>query len=304
MSNKLVELTGRDKHHLVQLCLPIEKAKGKLKFPVLASEKLDGVFGLIIIHEDDVFIFSRTGEEYTSLEHLKAEAKALVDNTCYAVLIAELYTPGLSQPTISGYCRDTKHQHPEVKAYVHDWLPLDEFMNGVSRDMFAERQMDLRGRWTFCESVFNFEHLERIPQLPFCNELDLMAYAQVIWSAGGEGVVAVSQDAKYQAGKRNASMVKIKEGVTFDLRVVMVQEGKGKYEGMVGNLVCQDANGKMVNVGSGLSDSNRKDWWKHPEAIIGKIVEIAAMAVSTKGVLREPRYKGIRHDKTQEDTIG
>lgn len=304
MSNKLVELTGRDKHHLVQLCLPIEKAKGKLKFPVLASEKLDGVFGLILVKDDECHIYSRTGEEYLSLNHLKDEAMALVDNTHYQVLIAELYTPGLPQPIISGYCRDTKAQHPEIKAYVHDWLPLSDFISGVSTEEFAYRQMDLKGRWAFCETMIDFRYLERVAQLPICNKQDLMAYAQVVWDQGGEGVVAVSITAPYQPGKRNASMVKVKEGVTFDLRVVNINEGAGKFAGMVGNLVCIDAKDRYVNVGSGLSTEERKAWWKKPQAIIGKIVEVAAMSVSTKGVLREPRYKGIRHDKTQEDTIG
>lgn len=300
----LIKLTGRDKHHLVQLCLPIEKSKGKLAFPVLASEKLDGVYGLIVEDKNNqVHIFSRTGEEYLSLEHIKCEAQCLFNNSSVSVLIAELYVPGVDQPTISGWCRDTKHQHPEVQAHVHDALNMEEFVSGFASVPFETRSMYLRRRADVCEHCIEFKHLFIIPQKMIFNQADLMTYAQTIWDKGGEGLVAIPTIAPYQAGKRNANMVKIKEGVSFDLRVVMVQEGKGKYEHMVGNLVCQDAKGKMVNVGSGLSDSERKAWYKKPEAIIGKIVVVSAMAVSTKGVLREPRFKGIRYDKQQEDTI-
>ena len=133
---------------------------------------------------------------------------------------------------------------------------------------------------------------------------ELKAYTQFIWDEGGEGTVAVPCNATYQAGKRNATMVKLKEGVSFDLRVVNIQEGKGKFEKMVGNLVCQDKNGKLINVGSGLNDTERKAWYKKPEGIIGKIVSVSAMAISSKGVLREPRFKEIRHDKYEEDVIG
>lgn len=73
MKIDICKLVGRDKHHLVQLCLPYEKLKAPLSFPALASEKLDGVFAFAVIQDTEVHIFSRTGEEYKSLEHLKPE---------------------------------------------------------------------------------------------------------------------------------------------------------------------------------------------------------------------------------------
>ena len=79
----ICELVGRDKHHLVQLCLPIERVNGKLKFPMLASEKLDGVFCLAVVLDGKCYIYSRTGEEYLSLNHLK-------DGFCYLARISQL----------------------------------------------------------------------------------------------------------------------------------------------------------------------------------------------------------------------
>lgn len=299
----LIELTGRDKNHLVQLCLPIEKAKGKLEFPVLASEKLDGVYGLIVVKDKVVKIFSRTGEEYLSLKHIKDELVALVGHLDNIVLIAELYNPKLDQPTISGACRDTKHQHLEIGAYIHDMMTLEEFVAGRTTNNFNLRYRNLRLVFHATEKFIELKHIYLVPQGYIENRDQLDFFAQRIWSQGGEGAVAITLNSQYQAGKRNASMVKLKEGVSFDLRVVNIQEGLGKFEHMVGNLICQDATGKQVNVGSGLSNVERKAWYKKPEAIIGKIVQVSAMAISTKGVLREPRFKGIRHDKQQEDTI-
>lgn len=296
----LLELTGRDKNHLVQLCLPIEKSKGRLSFPVMGSIKYDGVYGLIVVSGDDVHIFSRTGEEFTSLEHLKEEARYLKTDRPY-VYIAELYNKYYPQPTVSGWCRDTKEQHPGVVACIHDCMPLEDFIKGYCPIPFAERQQKLKSikteiKYPYYNTVFVIQHT-----LEDMN--DLMAYTQFIWDNGGEGVVAVPCDAPYQAGKRNVSMVKLKKGVSYDLLVVNIQEGKGKFERMVGNLVCQDRNGKIINVGSGLTETERKAWYKKPEGIIGKIVTISAMEVSTKGVLREPRFKEIRHDKCEEDAI-
>ena len=38
-----------------------------------------------------------------------------------------------------------------------------------------------------------------------------------------------------------------------------------------------------------------------PEEIIGKIIEVRGMMDSTKGSIVQPRFKSIRHDKTEGD---
>ena len=79
-------------------------------------------------------------------------------------------------------------------------------------------------------------------------------------------------------------------------------EGKkgSKYEGMVGALKVKWKDGKTINV-SGMTDYKRKLWWDKPEEIIGKIIEIRGMMDSTKGSIIQPRFKSIRHDKTEGD---
>lgn len=297
----ICKLVGRDKHHLVQLCLPYEKLKCTLKFPVLASEKLDGVFAFAVSIDKECHIFSRTGEEYTSLEHLKPSLWELSNFSQCEVIIFEAYAKGVPQPTISGWCRDTKKQHLEVEAYVHDILGLDEFIGDVMPPTYYERADFLR----FNMTQQDYPHLHLVEQRHITNEKALLDMAESIWAAGGEGVVARPEFAGYYPGKRNQYMVKLKQGVSFDLKVVGVEEGTGKYKGCTGKLICQDRNGKNIKVGSGLTDDQRKTWWSPYgyDEIVGKIVQIDAMAISTKGVLREPRFKGIRYDKTEVDII-
>jgi hemerythrin superfamily protein len=83
--------------------------------------------------------------------------------------------------------------------------------------------------------------------------------------------------------------------------VVDWEEGVNKYTGQLGALVCESADGKVVvNVGSGLSDKQRKKF--KPEFIIGKIVEITynekiAKKDSDIFSLFLPRFMKIRDDK-------
>lgn len=299
MSLDVCKLVGRDKRHLVQLCLPYEKLKGTLKFPVLASEKLDGVFAFAVCNRFCCTIFSRTGEEYVSLDHLKEPLLALSKEIQCEIIIFEAYAEGVPQPTISGWCRDTKKQHLEVEAYIHDAMPLGEFVGVDLAEPYYVRAEYLRLHMT------QHPYLHLVEQRHITNEKALFAMAESIWAAGGEGVVARPEFAGYYPGKRNQYMVKLKKGVSFDLKVVGVEEGTGKYKGSTGKLICQDRNGKTIKVGSGLTDEQRATWWSPYgyDEIVGKVVQIDAMAVSTKGVLREPRFKGIRYDKKEVDAI-
>lgn len=124
--------------------------------------------------------------------------------------------------------------------------------------------------------------------------------SEEVWQRGGEGIILNEIDALYQPGKRNASMIKIKQGISYDLQVTHVYVGKGKYTGTLGGLICRYKDGKEIKV-SGMTDAQRKAWWSNPQLIIGKIVQIDAMSESSKGLLREPRFKGIRFDKEEAD---
>lgn len=304
MTVNLCKLTGRDKDHLIQKCLPIQKAKTPLKFPMYASEKLDGVFCLARYNpsyeepDERVTIFSRTGEIYTSMEHLKVDLLDIMMESDSDYLIFEAYSVGIKQSTISGWCRDTKKQHLELKAYIHDCLSTEEFM-GSSEFSFADRYSHLLlgfGRALPRDCI-------RVKQTMVYSQEEIDNLAMLVWSRGGEGLVLRDPDAPYQPGKRNDSVLKVKKIVSYDLKVIALEEGKGKYKGMLGKLVCRWRNGETIKVGSGLNDRQRADWWSDfgYEDIVGKIVQIDAMAESSKGKLREPIFKGIRFDKTEGD---
>ena len=92
------------------------------------------------------------------------------------------------------------------------------------------------------------------------------------------------------------------------LKVVAVNEGVGKAKGMVGALVAEgEDDGKFyrVNVGTGLSDKQRKEFWKQRDELIGQLVEIQAdMATQNQKdedwSLRFPRFKTFRGFKKGE----
>lgn len=290
---------GRDKKHLFQKCLPLESVKNpeKLKFPMWASEKFDGVFCAALRLPDGggIGIFSRTGERYVSMKHLENDLKAIIDNEYFGanpIVLFEAYIPETDQATISGYCRDTKEQHPEIVALIH--TTIGNFSHKMNLSLQNQAELG------YLNSNIISPDIKLILHIKIFSLTEAMRLAQDVWQRGGEGIILNAIDVPYQPGKRNTSMIKIKKGISHDLRVIGVYAGQGKYAGTLGGLICRYKDNQEIRV-SGMTDAERKAWWEDNQKIIGKIVQIDAMAESSKGKLREPRFKGIRYDKAEAD---
>ena len=289
----LTEILGCDAEHLVQKVKVVNK--DKIEYPCLVQQKYDGVF--CIAYNDKInkkcLIFSRTGKQYTSMQHIEKDMENLFRLYDIDLILFEAYILDTPQSIISGYCRDTVNQHKELVAICHDCLTLNEW-KGIIKTPYSKRYERLK---YMIADKYNLYYPNGICAY---NWNEITAYASEIWKAGGEGVVIKKINASYERGKRNWSLMKLKQEISYDLRIVDVEEGSGQFKDAVGALICKfkDSN---ISIGSGLTSEERKLWWKHKEFIIGHIAEIKAMRISSKGVLREPVFKGIRYDKDKAD---
>lgn len=261
----------------------------QLSYPLYVSEKYDGVFCCAIKENNKVHIISRTGKPYLSMKHIEDElSEYLLEGHCY---LFEAYIENTAQSVISGYCRDTVNQHPDLKAYVHTGL-----------DLVGDR---LVGNLVYSNPLEDFVVSEKgnIIFIPFkvVHSLEeLQPLADELFAKGKEGII-IRQNANYIQGTRNDNMFRIKENIDFDLEVVDVFEGKNQFTDMLGGVVCRFENDKLIRVGSGFTKQQRAEFWVDPSLIIGKVIEVKAMKKSSKGDLREARFKRIRNDKTKGD---
>lgn len=148
-----------------------------------------------------------------------------------------------------------------------------------------------------------------LPDIAQCSVVDytlvdsldsvVAAYASTT-KAGGEGVIIKALYAPYQF-KRSRNWVKMKAVKTADLVCIGVLEGKNKYVGMIGSLVCvgqTEGFTVSVNVGSGLTDPQRR---AESQVYIGATIEVRYNEVisghgPTKSLFL-PRFVCVRHDK-------
>jgi DNA ligase-1 len=95
--------------------------------------------------------------------------------------------------------------------------------------------------------------------------------------------------------------MKWKPVISVDLNIVGFEEGTGRNKNRLGAIICEgEDNGRLirVNVGSGLSDSNRDEYWAARNSLLGHLVEVQADAVTQNQdgtfSLRFPRFLRFR----------
>lgn len=131
--------------------------------------------------------------------------------------------------------------------------------------------------------------LRPIPQFRVDDAATLDARLEQIAAAGGEGLVLHHRDTRYHAG-RSEDLLKYKPYDDAEARVVAHTAGRGKYEGMLGALIVQRADGLRFRIGSGFSDAQRAS----PPAI-GSNVTYRYNGLTANGVPRFARFLHVRH---------
>ena len=96
-----------------------------------------------------------------------------------------------------------------------------------------------------------------IPQLTIQSTQHLKEQLSKIIALKGEGLVVRNPNLAYHTG-RSAQDLKVKQTQDAECKVVGYKEGKGKFAGLIGSIICELNNGNIINIGTGLSMKERK----------------------------------------------
>jgi hypothetical protein len=264
------------------LCSPFEqKLVDKIKFPAYAQMKMDGMRFNAIVRSGKVEFRSRNGKQILLLGNLEAEFAALAGEIdCVfdgeLLVMDDMTMQFADRQTGNGILNKANkgtisaEDAAKVHATVWDLIPYVAFVDGYCLTPYSKRFSTLeqivnkqsskdKKIWTVTSTIV--ETLEQAQDI-----------FQGYLADGYEGIILKDGSGEWE-DKRSKTQIKFKGELECDLKIVAVEEGKGKAVGMLGAIICESADGIVrVNVGSGFNDAQRKQYWK--ENLVDKIVAV------------------------------
>jgi hypothetical protein len=296
----------------------------KIEFPALVQLKLDGMrFNAIVTQEDDEYkkveFRSRNGKplnipnpDFAEQFRLMAEMMELGDIVFDGeLLIHDSDGNPIDRQTGNGILsksiKDTmsEGEAQAVHATLWDAIPLSHFMQGEYDTPYSIRFSDLKNFIEVMSRRDEFADYVSVVESQLALDYDCAEKIfQEYLESGEEGIILKSRDNKWQ-DKRAKDQIKFKGELECDLKVVGVEEGTGKYEGMLGAVLCETSDGTIkVSVGSGFNDEQRKTLTE--KDLLDKIVAVKYNArIKNKSgdeSLFLPIFVEVREDKTNADS--
>lgn len=305
----------------VKLCKAVsysDKNLSYIKYPAIAQTKADGARCLLFkkswlsgLQNYEVSLCSSSGKPFYHLEHLGSAVCEFPNNIVLDGELVVLDENGKIMPrkTGNGILNKsikntiTKEEAERVRFIVWDMISVDEYDNGISKVPYKTRLEALRKHCNESIRLIDTTIVQNKNEAhkEFVRQLEL----------GEEGIILKNSNSFWE-GKRIKEHVKYKADLQCTLEVIgWAYGGKGtKYENMLGSLTCASSDRKIiVNVGSGLSDSYRKEFMDFPDSEkTGFFVEIEYNALiqdetdKSRFSLFLPRLVDFRLDKTEADS--
>jgi ATP-dependent DNA ligase len=281
--------------------------------------KYDGCHCILVKKDGKAYAFSRQGEPVlAAMDHVIAELEAIAEDNF--VLFAEAWHEWLDHSIINGTFRRTYVAAGAelLEAVVFDYVPLADFEAGscpvrykTRRDRCFEIVHAIQRR-EFSNGNESYSPV-RLAYASYCTEhgQDVVDASRTQYGAvfAIDGFMRKDRNGTWKAGSGSCgAVVKIKDHLSIDVKVLRFNEGEGKFAGMVGAIVVE-WEGRELTIGGGkMTTAERAEQWAlvtigQPQDMwrcwIGKIVEAHGLSESQHGMIREPRFIRVRDDKTE-----
>lgn len=290
----------------VMLCSPFEqKLVDKIKFPAYVQLKMDGMRFNAVVMNGVCEFFSRNGKEIQLLGNLEQEFIALANGN-NVVFDGELLVNDkgvvLDRQTGNGILNKANKgtisidEARKVHATLWDVIPFSDFVNGKCTQNYQIR-------FSVLQSLSLPKKIHLVESKVVATYEEAQKLFEAYLADGQEGIILKDMNGIWE-DKRSKGQIKFKGELECDLKIVGIEEGTGKYAGMLGAILCESADGVIkVSVGSGFTDEQRKTYGKE---IIDKIAAIKYnMRIKNKAgeeSLFLPIVLEIRDDKEVADS--
>lgn len=269
----------------------------QVRYPVLASAKLDGVRALVV---GDTLL-SRTLKPIPNVY-----IQCALTSVCPHGLDGELIVGPLTAPDV--YRRT-------VSCVMSQQDPAIEQLTYYVFDDFTYPSMPYKDRWKGQPRV---AHVESLPQMLIYGKDELVATWEDMAQQGYEGLILRNPESPYKSGRstvKEGYMLKLKSFLDDEALVVGFEElyhnanpaqkderGYTKHSHHQANLVPMDTlgalqvdwHGRSFSIGTGFTQAERDQVWRTQDQYYNKWVKFKYLDVGMKDVPRHPVFLGWR----------
>lgn len=281
----------------VMLCYPFEEKRLKkwnTRF-VICQPKLDGVRCRVILDNEspDSLPVMLSSEQHliSSTPHIMEELiwlkkRLTSEGISYLELDGELYNPDLSFDEITSITSRTVSLSTE-----HDLITLQLF------DLVNEDNQMARMRQLYdLLHGYSLETIDHVPSTACHGEDEILRALERYLDLGFEGIIIRNPWGHYER-KRSMNIMKFKPRKSDIYQIIgFVQERSktGELRPRLGAWICRAPdNGSTFNVGSGMTQEQRRVFWENRDLFIGQFLMVKYQSLTTKRVPRFPIFSQV-----------
>jgi DNA ligase-1 len=279
-----------------------KKHEKKMTGEVYVEPKLDGVRVITIcdVDKDEVKMFSRNGKELNNFPKIFEQFDSMMDQMSESMVFDGEVMSDDFQTLMREIHRKGGAKTDDAVLNVFDCIPLWAFKEGGYTASLQTRK-EMMDEYEFGPNISKVEFVKM--NLDEDDGQKMFAdYNKLCIDKGFEGIMVKPISGPYEC-KRSSLWLKVKPFIEVSLTVKDVEEGTGRNVGKLGALIVEGNDmDKFIktNVGSGLTDSDREEFWKAKDKLIGQVVEVRADAITQnqnakdEWSLRFPRFLRFR----------
>lgn len=285
----------------------------KAKFPLIGQQKLDGmrIICSVDVENMNVQFLTRTGNEVTSLDHLKPKMLALAVATGYPFIYFDGEgTVGSFNGTVSAL-RKKNVKAVGAEYWVFDWfLPEWRVLYKTDKNKYLQEAIGQQKRLEELKvnMIYVFDNQDNeIKFLPYdihYTHDEYLAKFKERLDNNEEGEMGKDPNAPYEF-KRTTNWWKLKDEQSQDGIIIGVKAGDpdSKFANTLGSVTVQLENGVVVEA-AGIKHQYLDEIYNNADKYIGRSVEVHYHEETPDGSLRHPRLKWPQCLRDNPDRIG
>lgn len=266
----------------------------KLRFPLLASAKLDGVRAVV----RDGVVFSRSNKPIPNAHVQKLFGK--YTHFDGELIVGDTTSKTCYRDTVSGVM--SVDGEPDVKLYVFDHVGEPSHLYNFRAERLTESKHVIVHEQVMCLTLE-----------------DILKYEEECLGEGYEGLILRDPNAPYKQGRstvKEGYLLKLKRFVDDEATVIGFEErmhngnvatvnelgrtARSSHKenksgrGDLGALLLRHSSGIEFSCGTGFTDGERGEIWANRDRYLGQIAKYKHFPVGAKDLPRHPVFLGWR----------